>query len=183
MFISKSQSFEHEGSAQVGRRKEIVSGTNAYLNLSWPAVSQTWSLTDFPPTLTIFEPNSTPIVWLLSCLTARERKKKRNQLFQFSWGSRTQQQQTKTFKATSIPTFNINIQSRVLRGQETKSRTYICSLWTGAASKIFQHQRCQSRGTWRGNLEIGWRCDTWGRIDTNHTIDSLLRKCFVGGIP
>nr|CAD7264550.1 unnamed protein product [Timema shepardi] len=32
-----------------------------YLNLSCPAVSQIWSLTDFPPTFTILEPNSTPI--------------------------------------------------------------------------------------------------------------------------
>ena len=40
-----------------------------YLNRSWPAVSHIWSLIPFPPMVTILEPNSTPIVWLLSCLT------------------------------------------------------------------------------------------------------------------
>lgn len=40
-----------------------------YLNRSWPAVSQIWSLTVFPPTLTTLLPNSTPIVCVDSCLT------------------------------------------------------------------------------------------------------------------
>ena len=40
-----------------------------YLNLSWPAVSHICSLTDLPPTFTTLLPNSTPIVWLESCLT------------------------------------------------------------------------------------------------------------------
>jgi len=40
------------------------------LNLSWPAVSQICSLTDLPPTFTTLLPNSTPIVWFESCLTA-----------------------------------------------------------------------------------------------------------------
>lgn len=41
-----------------------------YRNRSCPAVSQICSLTVFPPTLTTLEPNSTPMVWLESCLTA-----------------------------------------------------------------------------------------------------------------
>lgn len=41
-----------------------------YRNRSCPAVSQICSLTVFPPTLTTREPNSTPMVWLESCLTA-----------------------------------------------------------------------------------------------------------------
>lgn len=44
-----------------------------YLNLSCPAVSQICSFTVFPPTLTTLEPNSTPIVWFESCLTAETR--------------------------------------------------------------------------------------------------------------
>jgi hypothetical protein len=47
-----------------------------YRNLSWPAVSQICSFTVFPPTLTTRDPNSTPIVWLESCLTGKKRKKK-----------------------------------------------------------------------------------------------------------
>lgn len=43
------------------------------LNLSCPAVSQICSFTDFPPTLTTLEPNSTPMVWLESCLTENKR--------------------------------------------------------------------------------------------------------------
>lgn len=39
-----------------------------YRNRSWPAVSQICSFTVFPPTLTTRDPNSTPIVWLESCL-------------------------------------------------------------------------------------------------------------------
>lgn len=45
-----------------------------YRNLSWPAVSQIWSLTDFPPTFTTLLPNSTPIVWLESFLTENSKK-------------------------------------------------------------------------------------------------------------
>jgi hypothetical protein len=41
-----------------------------HLKRSWPAVSQICNFTDFPPTLIILLPNSTPIVWLESCLTA-----------------------------------------------------------------------------------------------------------------
>lgn len=40
-----------------------------YLKRSCPAVSQIWSFTDLPPTFTTLLPNSTPIVWLESCLT------------------------------------------------------------------------------------------------------------------
>lgn len=43
-----------------------------HLNLSWPAVSQICNFTDFPPTFTTLEPNSTPIVWLESCLTTQK---------------------------------------------------------------------------------------------------------------
>ncbi len=42
-----------------------------HLNLSWPAVSQICSLTDFPPTFTTLLPNSTPMVWFESCLTGK----------------------------------------------------------------------------------------------------------------
>lgn len=51
--------------------KQIKPNLNikVYLNLSCPAVSHICSLTDFPATLTILEPNSTPIVWWESCLT------------------------------------------------------------------------------------------------------------------
>lgn len=45
-----------------------------YRNRSWPAVSQIWSLTDFPPTFTTLLPNSTPIVWLESFLTENSKK-------------------------------------------------------------------------------------------------------------
>lgn len=34
-------------------------------------MSQICNFTDLPPTLTTLEPNSTPIVWLESCLTAK----------------------------------------------------------------------------------------------------------------
>ena len=44
-----------------------------YRNRSWPAVSQICSFTVFPPTLTTRDPNSTPIVWLESCLTGSGR--------------------------------------------------------------------------------------------------------------
>ena len=42
-----------------------------YLKRSCPAVSQICSLTVLPPTLTTLDPNSTPMVWLESCLTAQ----------------------------------------------------------------------------------------------------------------
>lgn len=47
-----------------------------YRNRSWPAVSQICSFTVFPPTLTTRDPNSTPIVWLESCLTGSGRAKR-----------------------------------------------------------------------------------------------------------
>lgn len=43
-----------------------------HLNLSCPAVSQICNFTDFPPTFTTLEPNSTPMVWLESCLTTQK---------------------------------------------------------------------------------------------------------------
>ena len=46
-----------------------------YRNLSWPAVSQICSLTDFPPTFTTLLPNSTPMVWLESFLTEIQNQK------------------------------------------------------------------------------------------------------------
>lgn len=46
-----------------------------YRNRSWPAVSQICSFTVFPPTLTTRDPNSTPIVWLESCLTGVGKRK------------------------------------------------------------------------------------------------------------
>lgn len=46
-----------------------------YRNLSWPAVSQICSLTDFPPTFTTLLPNSTPMVWLESFLTEKQNQK------------------------------------------------------------------------------------------------------------
>lgn len=49
-----------------------------YRNRSWPAVSQIWSLTDFPPTFTTLLPNSTPIVWLESFLTENSKKEFKN---------------------------------------------------------------------------------------------------------
>lgn len=48
-----------------------------YRNRSWPAVSQICSFTVFPPTLTTRDPNSTPIVWLESCLTGSSGRAKR----------------------------------------------------------------------------------------------------------
>lgn len=50
-----------------------ISKQNYYLNLSCPAVSQICSFTDLPATLIIFDPNSTPIVWLLSPLTVKNK--------------------------------------------------------------------------------------------------------------
>lgn len=47
-----------------------------YRNRSWPAVSQICSFTVFPPTLTTRDPNSTPIVWLESCLTGSGRARR-----------------------------------------------------------------------------------------------------------
>lgn len=47
-----------------------------YRNRSWPAVSQICSFTVFPPTLTTRDPNSTPIVWLESCLTGSGRERR-----------------------------------------------------------------------------------------------------------
>lgn len=46
-----------------------------YRKRSWPAVSQIWSFTVFPPTLTTLDPNSTPMVWLESCLTGSGRER------------------------------------------------------------------------------------------------------------
>lgn len=46
-----------------------------YRNRSWPAVSQICSFTVFPPTLTTRDPNSTPIVWLESCLTGNGKER------------------------------------------------------------------------------------------------------------
>lgn len=50
-----------------------------YRNRSWPAVSQICSFTVFPPTLTTRDPNSTPIVWLESCLTESGRERRGGQ--------------------------------------------------------------------------------------------------------
>ena len=59
--------------AQVNRRVgEMGLNILTYLNLSCPAVSQICNLTDLPPTFTTLLPNSTPIVWFESCLTAIE---------------------------------------------------------------------------------------------------------------
>lgn len=52
-----------------------------YLKRSCPAVSQICSLTVLPPTLTTLEPNSTPMVWLESCLTAQAETKKKREKF------------------------------------------------------------------------------------------------------
>lgn len=56
---------------------------NFYRNRSWPAVSQIWSLTDFPPTFTTLLPNSTPMVWLESFLTENSKDFKKSLMFKF----------------------------------------------------------------------------------------------------
>lgn len=56
---------------------------NFYRNRSWPAVSQIWSLTDFPPTFTTLLPNSTPMVWFESFLTENSKDFKKSLMFKF----------------------------------------------------------------------------------------------------
>lgn len=67
------RSIIHVNLVYVKRFPKALAGNTAgrYRNRSWPAVSQICSLTVLPPTLTTREPNSTPMVWLESCLTAK----------------------------------------------------------------------------------------------------------------
>ena len=56
-----------------------------HLNRSWPAVSQICNLIFWPETSTILVPNSTPIVWGQSAITAWEGRRGRRDRWRGRW--------------------------------------------------------------------------------------------------